>query len=252
MSTPATPTRSSPAASGQGAFPGASELAGNHFSILDPYAPGNCTAATVKYHLLTDLAASSAQQALARRDTAPSGATALPKPCQDSSATSFLSQRDSMLDRGPLPKSESLGTGDLAKVIKFPGGRKGKQELSSPLIEFLDASRRAMTILTSNPIDISELRLQLRELDQLLAKFSSMVSQFFAKAGASGNRVYTLREQTGVLLAMLRKVGESETAEPGGESSKTRLEPLEKQLLATLRELLEEWDKTAAPPSSSS
>ena len=85
-----------PAASGQGPFPGASELAGNHFSILDPYAPGNCTAATVKYHLLTDLAASSARQALARRDTALSDAAALPKPCQDFDDTSFLSRRDSM------------------------------------------------------------------------------------------------------------------------------------------------------------
>jgi pimeloyl-ACP methyl ester carboxylesterase len=49
------------AASAQGAFPGASALAGNHFSILDPAAPGNCTAETVKYHLLTDLAASAVQ-----------------------------------------------------------------------------------------------------------------------------------------------------------------------------------------------
>ena len=241
-----------PAASGQGPFPGASELAGNHFSILDPNAPGNCTAATVKYHLLTDLPASSAQQALARRDTSLSAAVALPKPSQDSDATPFLSQRNSMLDREPFPENESLGTGDLAKVIEFPGGRQGKQELHSPLTEVLDASRRTMTILISNPIDTSELRLQLRELDQLLTKFSSTLSQSFAEAGASGNRVYTLREQTGVLLAMLRKLAESETEETEGESSGTKLEPLEKQLLTTLRELLEEWDKTAAPPTSSS
>ena len=51
------------AASAQGAFPGASTLAGNHFSILDPAAPGNCTAEIVKHQILTDLAASSAQQA---------------------------------------------------------------------------------------------------------------------------------------------------------------------------------------------
>jgi pimeloyl-ACP methyl ester carboxylesterase len=42
-------------ASAQGAFPGASTLAGDHFSILDPAATGNRTAESVKYHILTDL-----------------------------------------------------------------------------------------------------------------------------------------------------------------------------------------------------
>jgi pimeloyl-ACP methyl ester carboxylesterase len=46
------------AASAQGAFPGAAALAGNHFSILDPAARGNRTAETVRYHVLTDSAAS--------------------------------------------------------------------------------------------------------------------------------------------------------------------------------------------------
>ena len=45
-----------PAASAQGAFPDAMELAGDHFSILDPAAPGNGTAETVGYHILKDLA----------------------------------------------------------------------------------------------------------------------------------------------------------------------------------------------------
>jgi len=49
------------AASAQGAFPGASALPGNHFSLLDPAAPGNRTAETVRYHVLTDLAACQAQ-----------------------------------------------------------------------------------------------------------------------------------------------------------------------------------------------
>jgi pimeloyl-ACP methyl ester carboxylesterase len=49
------------AASAQGAFPGASVLAGNHTSILDPTSPGNRTAQTVKHHLLTDLPTSPAQ-----------------------------------------------------------------------------------------------------------------------------------------------------------------------------------------------
>lgn len=45
------------AASAQASFPGASTLAGNHFSILDPSAPGNCTAEVVRHHLLEDLQA---------------------------------------------------------------------------------------------------------------------------------------------------------------------------------------------------
>ncbi len=45
------------AASAQAAFPGASTLAGNHFSILDPGASGNSTADTVRYHILEDLRA---------------------------------------------------------------------------------------------------------------------------------------------------------------------------------------------------
>ena len=43
------------AASAQGAFPGASALTGNHFSILDPAAPGNRTAEVVKQHILIDV-----------------------------------------------------------------------------------------------------------------------------------------------------------------------------------------------------
>ena len=45
------------AASAQASFPGASTLAGNHFTILDPGAPGNRTAETVKRHILTDVIA---------------------------------------------------------------------------------------------------------------------------------------------------------------------------------------------------
>jgi pimeloyl-ACP methyl ester carboxylesterase len=45
------------AASAQAAFPGASTIAGNHFTILDPAAPGNRTAETVKRHMLADITA---------------------------------------------------------------------------------------------------------------------------------------------------------------------------------------------------
>ncbi|MBN1250232.1 MAG: hypothetical protein JXC32_21390 [Anaerolineae bacterium] len=43
------------AVSAKGAFPFAGVLAGDHFSILDPTAPGNRTAPCVKHHLLTAL-----------------------------------------------------------------------------------------------------------------------------------------------------------------------------------------------------
>jgi Tetratricopeptide repeat/NB-ARC domain len=43
------------AASAQAAFPGASALAGNHFTILDPSTPGNRTAEVVKRNLLADV-----------------------------------------------------------------------------------------------------------------------------------------------------------------------------------------------------
>ena len=43
-------------ASAHGAFPNTSVLPGNHSSILDSTAPGNCTAETVRHHLIADLA----------------------------------------------------------------------------------------------------------------------------------------------------------------------------------------------------
>ena len=57
-------------ASAQGAFPDASTLAGDHFSILNPAAPNNRTAESVKHHILADLAASSA---VGREDAGPAG-----------------------------------------------------------------------------------------------------------------------------------------------------------------------------------
>jgi hypothetical protein len=44
-----------PAALAQAAFPGAGTLAGNHFTIQDPTAPGNRTADIVKHHILADI-----------------------------------------------------------------------------------------------------------------------------------------------------------------------------------------------------
>jgi hypothetical protein len=45
------------AASAQATFPGASTLAGDHFTILDPAAPGNRTAEIVKRHIVADITA---------------------------------------------------------------------------------------------------------------------------------------------------------------------------------------------------
>jgi tetratricopeptide (TPR) repeat protein/pimeloyl-ACP methyl ester carboxylesterase len=50
------------AASAQAAFPGASTIAGNHSTILDPAAPGNLTAETVKRHMLEDITTSRVQE----------------------------------------------------------------------------------------------------------------------------------------------------------------------------------------------
>lgn len=43
------------AASAQAAFPGASTVVGNHFSILDPSLPGNLTAETVSFDVAADI-----------------------------------------------------------------------------------------------------------------------------------------------------------------------------------------------------
>jgi hypothetical protein len=60
-----------PAASAQAAFPGASTLAGNHFTILDPAASGNRTADIVKHHILTDLTEQPAASAHGASPTPP-------------------------------------------------------------------------------------------------------------------------------------------------------------------------------------
>lgn len=52
-------------ASALGAFPGASTLTGDHFSILDPTATGNRTAESVKHHILTDIVTDLAEQPFA-------------------------------------------------------------------------------------------------------------------------------------------------------------------------------------------
>jgi pimeloyl-ACP methyl ester carboxylesterase len=46
-----------PPASAQGAFPDFGTLPGDHSTILDPAAPGNFTAETVRYHILDDMGA---------------------------------------------------------------------------------------------------------------------------------------------------------------------------------------------------
>jgi hypothetical protein len=58
-------------ASAQAAFPGAGTLAGNHFTILDPTAPGNRTADVIKHHILTDLAEQPLAPAQGREQTVP-------------------------------------------------------------------------------------------------------------------------------------------------------------------------------------
>ena len=106
------------AASAQGTFPDASTLAGNHFSILDPAAPGNGTAETVKYHLLADVAADSALSALQSppaSDTL-SDPASVPLPAEAGEAAGQLRQTQS-----GKPEQRSA-TGSQAIVRSSVGG----------------------------------------------------------------------------------------------------------------------------------
>lgn len=63
------------AASAQAAFPGAGTLAGDHFTILDPAAPGSRTADIVKHHILTDLAGRPPASSRGAEPAVPAGQT---------------------------------------------------------------------------------------------------------------------------------------------------------------------------------
>ncbi len=88
------------AASAQGAFPGASVLPGDHFSILDPAYPGNRTAEVVKHHLLRDMPNSTAQSS---RHT-PEGSDASSGPAKVAVAT----------EAAVVPRTPLIGTADTA------------------------------------------------------------------------------------------------------------------------------------------
>ena len=113
------------AASAQGAFPGASALPGNHFSILDPSSPGNRTAETIKHHLLADLAANPAQSA--RR------ISMAVDPSASSASTSVEAEAKGPAERFSVDVRDSYGfiIGDHANVTQSfgsPHAQPGKPE----------------------------------------------------------------------------------------------------------------------------
>ncbi|MEO3748225.1 alpha/beta fold hydrolase [Plantactinospora sp. B5E13] len=103
------------AASAQSAFPGASTLAGNHASILDPSAPGNTTADVVRYHLLADHSS--------WRTASPSSGRAVP---QDSRGPGIV--EGLMTSNGDITVS---GTYVAGHDIRFDRHADDEQERSS-------------------------------------------------------------------------------------------------------------------------
>jgi hypothetical protein len=88
------------AASAQSVFPRASTIAGSHFTILDPAAPGNRTAEMVKHHVLADIAATRAQPG-----TGPAPeATGIP---EHPAASSGAGVGDHAVNLGPAPVTDS-------------------------------------------------------------------------------------------------------------------------------------------------
>lgn len=103
------------AASAQGAFPEAGVLPGNHFSILDPSAPGNSTATTIRHHILADLATDAtpaAGQARPLTDAAP-----------DRTSSPSAAERGEAAEkyRIDIRDSEGLVIGDHAHVTQSVG-----------------------------------------------------------------------------------------------------------------------------------
>jgi pimeloyl-ACP methyl ester carboxylesterase len=105
------------AASAQAAFPSASTLAGNHSSILDPGAPGNCTADTVRHHLLEDLRAWRTAMAGPERHGRPS--------------------RHDLFDLSPGAKRRRLGHEQAGNALMEPAGvdQSGPRTIEGPVAQ---------------------------------------------------------------------------------------------------------------------
>jgi pimeloyl-ACP methyl ester carboxylesterase len=99
------------AASAQGVFPHVAALAGDHSSILDPAAPGNRTAETVRYHLLADFAASPAQPV---GQVGPAFSTA---PAPDGAGTTVAAEKIKVNVSG----CQGVIVGDHARIIQSFG-----------------------------------------------------------------------------------------------------------------------------------
>jgi tetratricopeptide (TPR) repeat protein len=136
------------ASSAQGAFPGAAVLAGNHFSILDPAAPGNRTAATVVHHLLADLAVSSASAAGSGRS---------------------VQRGDGNADLPPSP--EAKAPQQLPMTVRDFTGRAGELEKLTSLLEEAAPPGGTMVIAIDGTAGIGKTALAVQWAHQVAGRF---------------------------------------------------------------------------------
>ena len=131
------------AASAQAGFPGASTIAGDHFSILDPASPGNRTAETVKYHLLADLSASPVQPI--RQVSPVSAATITHGPANGRNADS------PSIDRAVAPFPEILPQveGDVTLLVRRDETANGYH------FQFIDGDR-ASEVVAATSADLAQ------------------------------------------------------------------------------------------------
>lgn len=96
------------AASAQAAFPGASTLAGDHHSILDPGAPGNGTADAVRHHILEDVRTWLASNAEPERKPSGDGIREGGSPDTGSPPSSSAGRSGSYRTEGPFSQSGNV------------------------------------------------------------------------------------------------------------------------------------------------
>jgi pimeloyl-ACP methyl ester carboxylesterase len=162
-------------ASAQGAFPRTSVLAGNHFSVLDPAAPGNCTAETVRYHLLADLTASPSQQIPSPVDTASFSASALLSEARGAGEKVMLNSAGSegvIIGDATVQQLQEQLARDLAVV-------QSRQDELSRQLASLSAQARRLEALTTERINAATLTImnEAKDANQLRAETRQLLDQ---------------------------------------------------------------------------
>ena len=168
------------AASAQGSFPGASVLAGNHFSILDPIFPGNRTAETVKHHLLCDLSASTAQAS--RQISAASGALS-------GSASAPLATEATVLPAAPLLAATRAIPGESAEdPEECPDNRNELSDLAALTRDLITD----VDMLADSLSEVEELARSVADLHED-ADLSSLLRQVATALGSDTGQVIQRR-----------------------------------------------------------